>query len=213
MANPGKLHLQALKRVLRYIKYSSDIELTYTGDNSSSYNNNNNNSNSKVSNMLLNMSIYTDANWANDEDDRRSTSGIVVKLGNDSITWCSKRQDSVALSTAESEYYSISLGMQEYLHINHLMSELKINIKTTLYCDNKSAISISANDMYYSRTKHISIRHHFVRDIIKQKLIQLKWIESENNLSDIFTKALAVKAFHFLRNQIMNTITTTETNY
>jgi hypothetical protein len=98
------------------------------------------------------------------------------------INWNSKKQATVALSTAEAEYMAISATVQELKWLTQLLTEMQMKVKLpiTLYCDNQAAISISENDVHHHRTKHIDIRHHYIRDEMRNKFIELKWIQSNH---------------------------------
>lgn len=191
MENPGQAHWQAGKRIIRYLNGTSKVGLKYDGG-------------GKQDSMKL--TVYADADWAGDIDSRKSTSGMVIKLNNCVISWLSKKQQTVALSTAEAEYMAISAAVQEVKWIKQLLNELKVNLGTepiTLYTDNKAAIAIGENDVQHNRTKHIDIRHHFIRDEVKNKFIKLLWIETKDQLADINTKALSTTIFRRLRDRML----------
>ena len=199
LGNPGEKHLVAAKRILRYIKGTTDIGLTFTSDI---------NINLKQNQSSSNISItgYADADWAGDYDERKSTTGYVIMIGNCVVSWVSKKQSTVSLSSAEAEYMAISSSIQEIKWIRQLLNELYIfnqSEPSLLNIDNQAAIAISENDVHHARTKHIDIRHHFIRDSIKNKEVQLKWINTQAQLADIFTKALMTVRFSYLRNIIL----------
>jgi ribonuclease HI len=152
------------------------------------------------------ITAYCDADWAGDKDDRKSTSGYCIFINNNLINWCSKKQSVVALSSAEAEYMAISEAIKELIWIRMIMKELMITVETPsiLYVDNQSAIRISENDGEHERTKHIDVRHYFIKDTINQGEIKLKWISTNDQLADIFTKALSSKTFIKLRDKMMN---------
>jgi hypothetical protein len=133
-------------------------------------------------------------------------------LNGNAVSWVSKKQTTVALSSAEAEYMAISATVQEIKWISQLMEELGLNTvkPSTLYCDNQAAIAISNNDVHHARTKHIDIRHHYVRDAIKAKEIDIKWISTNNQLADIFTKPLPRQSFERLRQVLLGSGTSTE---
>ncbi|KFD64614.1 hypothetical protein M514_23216 [Trichuris suis] len=114
------------------------------------------------------LTAYCDADWANDKDDRRSTTGFVVSLSGTAVSWSSKKQRTVALSTAEAEYMALSHAMQEITWLQSLCTELSIYPeKSRLLCDNSAAISRARTQERSSRTKHIDIRHHFVKEKVQ----------------------------------------------
>ncbi|RVW15001.1 Copia protein [Vitis vinifera] len=124
------------------------------------------------------VACYTDADWAGNVDDRKSTSGGCFYIGNCLVAWMSKKQNSVSLSTAEAEYIA------------------------AVFCDNTSAINISKNPVLHSRTKHIDIRHHFIRDLVEDKVVSLEYVPTEGQIADILTKPLDVSRFESLRKSI-----------
>ncbi len=153
----------------------------------------------------IQLSAYCDADWAGDVDDRKSTTGYIIKINDCLVNWVSKKQSTVSLSSAEAEYMSISTTIQEMKWIRSLLNELNIlsDDVPILFYDNQSAIAISENDKFHNRTKHIDIRHHYIRETIKNKEVELKWIESEEQDADILTKSLAKPLFEKLRSRIM----------
>jgi hypothetical protein len=180
-------HLVAAKRVLRYLKGTAAIGLRYgsTGE--------------------IVTSAYCDADWAGDVSDRKSQTGYVVKVGNNTVIWNSSKQKTTSLSTAEAEYMAVSAVVQEVTWVNSLLRELSFTqtTPTQIYCDNQAAIYICNNDSLHSRTKHIDIRHHYIRDEIKNKAIAISYVESAKQQADIFTKALGKQVFIPLRDSIM----------
>jgi hypothetical protein len=193
MKNPGKNHWIACKRILRYLKSTPQLGLQYRNDQNDNE---------------IELTGYCDADWAGDVDDRKSTTGYVIKINDCLINWVSKKQSTVSLSSAEAEYMSISATIQEMKWIKNLLSELDVLSDRTpiLYCDNQSAIAISENDKFHNRTKHIDIRHHYIRDAVKNKEIQLQWIESKNQQADILTKSLTKPLFVKMRTMIMKVV-------
>lgn len=164
-------HWQVAKRVLRYLKGISNICLTYGQSDT--------------------ITGYVDADWAGDENDRRSYTGYVFMIGDAAISWESKKQPTVALSTTEAEYMALAEAAKEAVHRKNILFELfgkevTINIKT----DNQSAMKLVLNPIFQSRTKHISVRHHFVREVYDQGLIDLSYVSTDHMLADILTKAV-----------------------
>ncbi|KFD67424.1 hypothetical protein M514_20460 [Trichuris suis] len=137
------------------------------------------------------LTAYCDADWANDKDDRRSTTGFVVCLSGTAVSWSSKKQRTVALSTAEAEYMALSHAMQEITWLQSLCTELSIYPeKSRLLCDNSAAISISQGQERSSRTKHIDIRHHFVKEKVQAPHRIIEHVATENNAADMLTKVV-----------------------
>jgi len=146
-ANPSVSHLTAVKRVLRYLKGTVNLALKY---------------NQTESRALVG---FSDADWAGDQDDRRSTTGNVFLLGGGAVSWLSKKQSTVALSTAEAEYVALSQAAQECVWLRRLLSDLGMDATPVVILeDNQGAIAIAKNPVDHSRTKHIDIRYHYIRE-------------------------------------------------
>jgi len=177
MQNPRPIHWTAVKRVFRYLKYTRTNKLTYGGDDD-----------------LLNtdFNIFCDANWASDASDRKSISGYVITMAGGAVSWSSKKQTSVALSTAEAEYVAATHVAKQVLWQRSLFTELDFDIPTTstIFTDNQAAISISHHPEFHSRTKHINIAYHFLRDLIAEGILNTIYVNMRENLADLFTKGL-----------------------
>ena len=180
---PTELHMTAAKRVLRYLKQTRDLNLTYVKD---------------LPEAIIG---YSDADWAGDVQDRRSTSGNVFLLGGDAIKWSSRKQSSVALSMVEAEYMALSVASQDAVWLRHLQEELGVTETgaTLIYEDNQGAISMAKNPVFHKRTKHVQICYHFVREAVEQGTIILEYCRTDDMLADSFTKALAHDQFEKLR--------------
>jgi hypothetical protein len=169
-----KKHWVAAKRVLRYLKGTKDHGIVLGGA------------------SRVELRVEVDSSWADDLSDRKSTQGFVATLGLGPISWKSQRSPAVALSTTEAEYYAAGLGGREVMHLRQLLDSLghPQTAATTLWCDNQSAVAISANAEFRSRTKHIDIRHHWIREQVEEGHLQLEYIATEHNSADLMTKAL-----------------------
>ena len=135
--------------------------------------------------------------------DRKSTSGGCHLLGRSLVSWSSKKQNSVALSTAEAEYIAAGACCAQILYMKQTLLDFGVKLdRIPLLCDNESAVKIAKNPVQHSRTKHIDIRHHFLRDHEAKGDISLQGVRSEEQLADIFTKPLDESTFVRLRNEL-----------
>ena len=159
MSDPSNHHFAAVKRILRYIQGTKGYGIRYTQE--------------KEAQLVG----YTDSDWAGAIDDRKSTSGHVFFLGSKVISWSSKKQSTVALSTAEAEYISATSAACEAVWIRRILADLhqEQNTPTNLYCDNMSTIAMTKNPVFHSRSKHIELRHHFIRKLVEDGEIELKF--------------------------------------
>ncbi|BBG99703.1 Far-red impaired responsive family protein, partial [Prunus dulcis] len=149
MSAPRTSHMIAVKRILRYIKGTLDFGLTLCPQSSPAR-----------------LTAYSDADWAGCPDSRRSTTGYLIYLGNNLISWCSKKQPTVSRSSTESEYRSLAHACAETTWLSYLLVELGVHLQfpITLHCDNLSATYLAANPVFHARTRHIELDYHFVRE-------------------------------------------------
>jgi hypothetical protein len=191
LSNPGHQHWVSGKRVLRYLKGTARMSLLYKDHDGT---------------QSSKLEVFCDADWAGDIDDRKSTTGIVIKLNGCPILWMSKKQSIVALSTAEAEYIAIATAVQEVVWINQYLSELGLIDKEVpvIRSDNQAAIQIASNDTLHSRSKHIDIRYHFIRQMIKQNQIKLVYVSTTEQEADINTKSLEVSTFKRMTDKLMH---------
>ena len=180
--DPKTSHLEAVKRIFRYIKGTTHLGLWYpkgTG---------------------VDTIVYADSDHAGDYVDRKSTSGTCTFVGHCLTSWFSKKQTSLAISTTEAEYVSAGKACQQALWMKQALVDYGIQLNgITILCDNKGAIDLSKNPVQHSRTKHIEIRHHFLRDNVQKGNISIEKVSSEDNIADILTKPLKREPFNLLR--------------
>ncbi|GKA26059.1 retrovirus-related pol polyprotein from transposon TNT 1-94 [Tanacetum coccineum] len=166
-------HLNAVKRIFRYLKGTVHRGLWYPKDSSFA------------------LTAFADADHAGCQDTRRSTSGSIQLLGDRLVSWSSKRQKSAAISSTEAEYIALSGCCAQVLWMRSQLTDYGFGFnKIPMYCDNKSAIALCCNNVQHSRSKHIDIRFHFIKEHVENGVIELYFVNTEYQLADIFTKAL-----------------------
>ena len=231
--NPGHQHTEAVKTILRYLKGSRERGITFGGHD-----------------KLL-VEGYSDSDWAGDKDSRKSTSGFIFMLNGGPVSWCSKKQATVALSSTEAEYIALTLAAKEATWLRLLLTELGLlqpddqhalikvleqntsaqaiqanlsierggetessekgiergvedEIVIPLKGDNQGSIALAHNPVFHSRTKHIDIQHHYIRDEVAAKRIELSYVPTEQMIADGLTKALThVKFLGFVEQMRM----------
>lgn len=144
---------------------------------------------------------FTDADWPGDTNDRCSTSGYYFNIGSVEISWCSKKQSTVALSSIEAKYMVAKIATQECIWLKRLIGDIycKVNYAVPILYDNESAIRLASNPIFHGRTKHVEIHHHFVGEKVLNQEVELKGVHTSNQVADIFTKALARPKFENFR--------------
>ncbi|GJZ46767.1 retrovirus-related pol polyprotein from transposon TNT 1-94 [Tanacetum coccineum] len=184
-ARPTKKHLHAVKQIFRYLRGTVNWGLWYPKDSS------------------ITLTAFADANHAGCQDTRRSTSGSMQFLGDRLVSWSSKRHKSVAISSTEAEYFAMSGCCAQILWMRSHLTNYGLGFnKIPMYCDNKSAIALCCNNVQHSRSKHIDIRFHFIKEHVENGVIELYFVNTEYQLADIFTKALARERIEFLINKL-----------
>jgi len=184
-ADPKESHLRAVKRIIRYLNNTKDFGLFYPKE------------------CPFELVSYSDADFGGSRTDRKSTSGTCHFIGKSLVSWFSKKQNCVSLSTCEAEYISAALACTQVLYMQQTLQDFDIHLSNSIiYCDNTSAINLSKNPVNHSRTKHIDIRHHFLRDNIEKGNICLEYVHTDNQLADIFTKPLLESNFIRLRREL-----------
>ena len=139
----------------------------------------------------------SDADWGRDLDDRKSTSGYWFVISSSPVSWKSKKQSSVALSTAEAEYMALASSAQEAVWMRQLSSEIGIEYTkpVIIYEDNQSAIAMTKNPQFHGRTKHIAIKYLFIREQVNDGTVNIQYCSTKNMLADMLTKPLASTQF------------------
>ncbi|GKD35741.1 retrovirus-related pol polyprotein from transposon TNT 1-94 [Tanacetum coccineum] len=184
-ARPTEKHLKEVKRIFRYLRQSINMGLWYSKDSG------------------FELIAYADADHAGCNDDCKSTSGGIQFLGDKLVSWSSKKQDCTAMSFAEAEYVSLSACCAQVIWMRTQLLDYGYRYhKISIYCDSKSAIAISCNPVQHSRTKHINIRYHFIKEHVEKGIIELYFVGTEYQLADLFTKALPKERFEFLVHKI-----------
>lgn len=182
MHSPHEEHLEAVYRILRYLKSAPGRGLFFkkTGQQG--------------------IEVFTDADWAGSITDRKSTSGYCTFVWGNLVTWRSKKQNVVARSSAKAEYRAMAQGVCEIIWLKRILEELQlpITLPMKLYCDNKAAISISQNPVQHDRTKHVEIDRHFIKEKVDAGLICMPFVPTSQQVADILTKGLFRPNFEFL---------------
>ena len=184
-ACPKESHLIAVKHILKYLKGTTGFGLWYPSD------------------VCISLIGYSDADYGGCKIDRKSTSGTCHLLGSSLISWHSKKQACVALSTTEAEYIAAGSCCAQILWMKQQLEDYSIFLNDIpLMCDNTSAINLTKNPVMHSRTKHIEIRHHFLRDHISKGNCKIEYVDTKRQLADIFTKPLPKDRFYDLRRDL-----------
>lgn len=185
-SKPTKQHWIAIKRIFRYLRGTINFGLKFTRDEDGS------------------LSGYSDADWAGDIGDRHSTSGYVFKMGGAAVSWRSKKQACVALSTAEAEYVALAAATQEAVWLRQFNQDI-LDFPSpcvTLYEDNQSAIAIAKNPQFHGRTKHIDIKFHYVREEVDKGTINLVFCPTDKMVVDVLTKGISNEKFKLFRKML-----------
>lgn len=189
--NPHFVHFSAAKHILRYLKGTVDYGIIF-----------------KKSNQPL--VGYSDADWANDLNDRRSYTGFVFLLANGPVAWEARKQPTVALSSTEAEYMALAQASREAMFLTGILRELNmdcyVRAPTVIYSDNMGAISMTKNQGYNPRTKHIDIRHHYIKELVEEDSIKTCHISTDEMIADILTKGLGSNKHNVLKEHIVNNV-------
>jgi hypothetical protein len=196
--------MKAAKRILRYLKGTPSYGLIFRSDN-------NNLSDHKLELKSVefknNIIGYSDADWATDTDDRRSISGGIITHNGNIISWFSKKQELTAMSTMEAEYIACSSTTKDIKWCQKWIKEIfGATTPAIINCDNTSAISYTKNDTNHSRTRHIDIRFHFVKEYVETGDLIVKYIPTDDQLADILTKNLPTEKFKAFRDKLLTKV-------
>jgi hypothetical protein len=173
MSAPTQQDYLFSKRILRYLKGTSSLKLTFD--------------------KIDKIAGYSDASYAEDKKDRKSTGGYVFKMNGGAISWKSSKQKIVTMSSCEAEYVTLSDAAKEAIWLIKLKRNVENKKKDeviTIFEDNQSTIKTAKNPIQSDRTKHIDVRHHFIREKVEEKKIEVKYIPTTDQIADIFTKSL-----------------------
>ncbi|GJW56241.1 uncharacterized mitochondrial protein-like protein [Tanacetum coccineum] len=183
---PTIAHFQSVKRILRYVKGTISFGLTFSRPHT---------------NTIIG---YSDADWARCLDTRRSTYGYSIYLGGNLVSWSAKKQPTVSRSSCESEYRAMANTAAEIVWITHLLQELHAlpPDRPTLLCDNKSALFMTQNPVSHKRAKHIDLDYHFIRELVHSGKLYTKFVPTNLQVADIFTKSLPRSQFETFRTML-----------
>ena len=187
MNSPRDAHLQAVKRILRYLKGTLGFGLCFYANSSPT------------------LSCFVDVDWAGCPDTRRSTMGHCVFLGSNLISWSAKKQVTVALSSTKSEYKALTHASADLLWISFILRDIGFptSLPCTLYSDNMGATQLAHNPVFHARTKHVELSYHFIRELVSTGFLQVFFVRSTNQLADLFTKGLSSSTFCYFRDKLM----------
>ncbi|XP_021819565.1 uncharacterized protein LOC110761405 [Prunus avium] len=173
MTNPTDSHFYLVKRILRYIQGTLQYGITFCSG-------------------PMQLTAYSDADWAGDPSTRRSTTGFIVFLGHNPVSWQSKKQGTVARSSTEAEYRALANTAADIGWIRQVLADLHefLPEPPLMHCDNLSALALSSNPVYHSRIKHLDIDFHFVREHVQRKDLNVHYIPTNEQVADVFTKGL-----------------------
>ena len=184
-ASPRISHWQAVKRIMRYLHFTPEFGLWYSFS------------------STLSLCGYSDADFVGYRLDQKSTSGTCQFLGSSLVSWSSRKQSSVAQSTTEAEYVAAASCCSQLLWMTYTLCDFGLTFsRVPLLCDSTSAISVAKNPVLHSKTKHIDVRYHFLRDHQEKGDIELCHVATQNQIADIFTKPLDQATFACLRGEL-----------
>jgi hypothetical protein len=186
-SNPGSDHVKGVKRILRYIKGTWDAGVRYTRGGGG-------------------LTAFADSDYAGDEKERRSTSGYIVYMAGGPVSWASRLQGCVSLSTTEAEYVALCEVTKEIVWLQDMLEGLQLYKKetVTVFQDNQSTIALATNSKVSRRSKHIEVKYHYVRKAVERKVITITYCPTERMLADIMTKPLPETRFAEMASRIVH---------
>ena len=191
--NPGGPHWIAAKRVLRYLLGTVGTAVTYRGR--------------LKKGDKVQIRVYCDSDWAQDKDDRKSTSGWVAMVAGGPVSWKCKKQPTRAMSSCEAEFISLSDATKEVLWMTYFLDELQIPYETpTIFTDSKSAMEWSKNACHHQRTKHVALKYFFVRDEVTSRRVKVAYISTKDNVADLLTKNTTIGVYKYLQPKLMGLV-------
>lgn len=190
MSKPRTSHMAAVKRILRYLKGTQDFGLLFPR--------------SKRQGGVAEIEAFSDSDWSGDKVDRKSTSGYFFRFLKAPISWCSKKQNVVALSSCEAEYIAVAQAACQVLWMESLLEELKLHYKkpVQLFVDNKSSINLAKNPIAHGRSKHIETKFHFLRDQVNKGKLEMVYCSTDVQAADVLTKPMKTDRFKVLRSML-----------
>lgn len=186
MSKPTEMHVQAAKRVLRYLKGTVNYGILYKRGGAEK------------------LVAFTDSDYVGDLEGRKSTSGYVFLMNDAAVAWSSKKQPIVTLSTTEAEFIAAAGCACQAIWMRRILSDIGYTQEgsTTIMCDSSSAIKLSKNPVMHGRSKHIDVRFHFLRDLTKEGVVELVHCGTHDQIADVLTKPLKLEVFRGLREQL-----------
>lgn len=176
LEDPGVKHWSVVKRIMRYLHGTATHGISYSPS---------------INEKDTQVIGYCDSDWAGDVDSRKSTTGYCFLLGQGAISWHSKKQPIVALSSTEAEYVASTNATKEAIWLQQLCKDVgfKQFKPTIIYCDNQSCIALTQNSKFHTRTKHVEIHHHFIREKVLKGDVEIKYCNAEEQYADFLTKS------------------------
>jgi hypothetical protein len=186
LENPKENHMKAIKRIMRYLKGTKDYGLWYKKGGT------------------LDFKALTDADCIGSVDERKSTNGGVFFLSKRLVSWTSKKKNCISQSTTKAKYVAAAVNYSNVVWFEQLLVGMKVEIKDpmVILCDNTNAINISKNPVIHTKTKHIAIKYHFLRELVQDKEVRPEYVNTKEQIVDIFTKTLLKDTFLYLRDKL-----------